>query len=318
MTIDESQLELADSIIASMRTHAWKVNRTGIMLGGEAGIGKTTFVKMFAKLLGLNLILFEVPHIVEEHILNIPFIVFKAQGGGIKGKAEYTVEEDDDENPDDPYRVVLSDSHLANIIKSQTAIPDEEYVARLYAKGSKSQADALEYYEAMGGTQTNIPKHIRQIRKYFKTILFIDEYLRTVTPRIRNMLRTILNGKIGLDLMPPGTYTIYASNLEDEGLDPIPFQQDFQVADYQPPSREALKSYLFGRHGTKPKDKKELDIPDEEEEKQPGVPGVTPPPVDSATGAPMPKKRGRPPGSGGGGMGSGIMTTPSVKQKTGP
>jgi ATP-dependent Lon protease len=43
---------------------------------GPPGVGKTSFVRDFAEILGLKLITVEKPHLVEEHIINIPFIVF--------------------------------------------------------------------------------------------------------------------------------------------------------------------------------------------------------------------------------------------------
>ena len=47
----------------------------GIMLSSSAGVGKTTCIKKIAKLLGLGIVVIEAPHIVEETIINIPFIV---------------------------------------------------------------------------------------------------------------------------------------------------------------------------------------------------------------------------------------------------
>ena len=38
---------------------------TGLLLAGTTGIGKTTFVEDFAKLIGLSLIVIEAPHVTE-------------------------------------------------------------------------------------------------------------------------------------------------------------------------------------------------------------------------------------------------------------
>ena len=48
-----------------------------MLLAGDPGIGKTTFMKDFSVLTGLRVIVVEAPHIAEEHIINIPFIVFE-------------------------------------------------------------------------------------------------------------------------------------------------------------------------------------------------------------------------------------------------
>ena len=53
----------------------------GIMLGGDPGIGKTSFIELFSDLTGVHLITIEIPHIVEEHIINIPFLVYNPNNG---------------------------------------------------------------------------------------------------------------------------------------------------------------------------------------------------------------------------------------------
>lgn len=47
----------------------------GMLLAGDPGTGKTSFVRFLAHLLGMQLIVIEAPHITEEHTINIPFIV---------------------------------------------------------------------------------------------------------------------------------------------------------------------------------------------------------------------------------------------------
>ncbi|MGI0077415.1 MAG: AAA family ATPase, partial [Nitrosopumilaceae archaeon] len=59
-----------------MGTKAGGESHGSILLSGDPGIGKTTVVSALARLFGMEIMLIEVPHITEEHIINIPFIVF--------------------------------------------------------------------------------------------------------------------------------------------------------------------------------------------------------------------------------------------------
>lgn len=196
----------------------------------------TTFCNMFGKLLGVNVITIEIPHIVEEHLINIPFIVFNPEtnqqrGGTTKGQ----IGKDD-------YKLVLADSHLYQQMVAATAVSDSEYPE--YIK--RCPADVQRVYAALGGSPDKIPKDIQAVRSKINNILFLDEFYRETSPRIRNILRGILNGNIGMHQIPASTYIMYASNMRDEGLDEIPQNQQFGQVRFKAPSKDEWFVWLAG------------------------------------------------------------------------
>ena len=130
-------------------------------------------------------------------------------------------------------------------------ISDDEYLKELLA----SPAYIQEIYAAMGGTAQNIPPLIKQVRSKFKNILFLDEFFRTTTTRIRNILRGILNREIGMHDLPPESYVIYASNMVDTGntIEEIPTNYEFKEVDYKPPTKKEWFTWFVSQCESKHK-----------------------------------------------------------------
>ena len=80
----------------------------------------------------------------------------------------------------------------------------------------------------------------------FSIILFIDEYYRTGSVKISNLLRTILNGDIGNTKIPKSAYLIFASNFDDSdgSLDDIALNQQFTNINFDIPSPDDFMSYI--------------------------------------------------------------------------
>ena len=98
----------------------------GILLSGDPGIGKTTFVEQLASLLGLQAIVIEVPHMTEEHLINIPFVVFNPATNSTQNFASREVPSNEKE-----YSVVLAQSALFNHIVQARQLPDAEYIKHI-------------------------------------------------------------------------------------------------------------------------------------------------------------------------------------------
>lgn len=220
-----TQVKLTNRILAEMKART-SGKQGSVMLLGDPGTGKTSYVRKLATLLGMELVLIEVPHLAEEHIVNIPFIVInpandKAEKIIIDGK-EVTEERD--------YRIVLAQSNLYSRLKRSRRIADKDYINYIY-RNKPHMVHARKLYEQMGGTRTKVPKAIEFARSKFSKILFLDEYYRKTSTQIRNSLRSIVNGELGLDKLPRHVYPIFASNMNDgdsteaspsnERLDPI-------------------------------------------------------------------------------------------------
>lgn len=206
----------------------------GILLAGDPGIGKTTFISMLGKLLGMKTIVIEVPHITEEHLINIPFIVFNPQGGKESGTTEI----------DSEYKLVLAQSNLYTQMTSAAPMSDANYLS--YMKSAPRHVQEL--FKALGGSEDTIPPSIAEARKNHKSILFLDEYYRQASTRIRNIMRGILNGNIGMHKIPKDVYIMYASNMRDGGVESIPSNHQFNAVEYKAPTKDDWFDYLVSEY----------------------------------------------------------------------
>ena len=231
----DQRINIAEKIIANMKAKTQSVGKSGILLAGDPGVGKTSFIRFFSLLTGIELITIEAPHITEEHIINIPFIVYDP----ITKREENASTEF---NTSD-FKVVLSDSNLFSKLKAVKKITDDQYLKAIY----RSPADVVKVFEELGGDKNTIPEDIAEIRQSHKVILFLDEYFRQTSPKIRNMLRGILNNKIGSHDIPPDTFIIYASNINDEGVEDIPLNNDFHEIEFAAPNKDDWFSWLVAK-----------------------------------------------------------------------
>lgn len=225
-------ISLFEDIFENMQNKRDFKQFAGVILAGTPGTGKTTRIGLLSKLLGIELITVEAPHIVEEHIINIPFIVFNPSDNTTKGGSTQL--------EGDEFRIELADSNLFSQISKARVISDDQHLKNIY----KQSRDIIELYEALGGSPEELPDSISEIRKTYSVILFLDEYFRQTSARIRNMLRNILNGKIGSHDIPKNTYIIYASNLHDQGIDAIPLNNQFEQIDLKNPTKDEWFSWL--------------------------------------------------------------------------
>ena len=230
----DKKIEILEHIFDNMMVQHHDLGSVGYMLGGDTGVGKTSFIKDLTKLLGLELILIETPHLIEEHIVRIPFIVFKDEN---EDKKELSVKG----GPE--FEVQLAKSNLHTQLTSAKKLSDAQYLKSIYA-GSD---DIIKIYEQLGGTKTEIPKDIKNIRNAYECVLFLDEYFRQTSTPIRNMLRSILNGRLGSDKIPNDVYIIFASNLVDEGIGDILENEDFRFLDFKAPDKEEWFAYIVSK-----------------------------------------------------------------------
>lgn len=202
-----------------------------MLLSGDPGIGKTTFVEMLGSLLGIDTVVIEVPHVVEEHLINIPFLVFNARTNQ---------ESHDEARVSDNYRLVLAQSNLYTKLTATQPIPDAQYLQHI--KTAPAHIQTL--YQELGGTAEKIPPLIQSARQKYHVILFLDEYYRQTSSRIRNVMRQFLNRRLGVHRLPQTVYMITASNMADTGLEDIPSNHQFRQIDFHPPAKEEWFDWL--------------------------------------------------------------------------
>lgn len=231
----DQRINITEKILANMKAKSQSIGKSGILLAGDPGVGKTSFIRFFSLLTGIELITIEAPHITEEHIINIPFIVYDPVTKQEQaGATEFNTSD---------FKVLLSDSNLYSKLKAIKKITDDQYLKAIY----RSPADVIKVFEELGGNKTTIPDDIAEVRADHKVILFLDEYFRQTSPKIRNMLRGILNNKIGSHDIPADTFIIYASNINDEGVEDIPLNNDFHEIEFGAPSKDDWFSWLVAK-----------------------------------------------------------------------
>lgn len=221
---NNATLNLVKKVLRHMGSMSEGHQVGGILLAGDPGIGKTSFVTMLGSLLGMKTIVIEVPHVTEEHLINIPFLVFNPQTG-----TSQTL----NSQMSSDYKLVLAQSNLYTQMTSVQPMTDEAYLQHI----QKAPAFVQQLFLALGGSPTSIPEAIQEVRDQHKSILFLDEFYRETTTRIRNIMRGILNGNIGLHKIPASVYIMYASNMKDTGLEQIPSNHQFTVIEHRTPTK---------------------------------------------------------------------------------
>lgn len=188
------------SILKNMLTKKTSNSKLSILLGGDPGTGKTSIVRALSEMTGFPLIVIEAPHIVEEHLIKIPFLVMA------KGKIERftsttsTVTDKDTE-------IDFSESVLITSIKNQQ---------RTYQSFSALEKTMLNSKKA--ALFSSVSGYISALyNTNYTCILFIDEFYRAPI-NIINILRSTMNGFLGSEKLPDAAYVMYATNLlSDEG-----------------------------------------------------------------------------------------------------
>lgn len=234
---------LSSKVLRHMQQMAGGRAHGSILLAGDPGVGKTSFVETLSSLMGIRAIVIEVPHITEEHLINIPFLVFNPATQSAQGmKAEL---------PLDEYEIVLAQSNLYSQMVSAQPISDQQYLDYMNGGemgGKRVPGHVQQLFKQMGGTETKIPDLIQRARAHYKVVLFLDEYFRQSSQRIRNILRGILNNKIGIHRIPKTVYVMYASNMRDEGLDPIQSNYQFKQINYRTPNKDEWFDWFISKH----------------------------------------------------------------------
>lgn len=234
----DGKVETLEHIFDHMHSRAQGQAQSSYLLGGDTGVGKTSFIRDLSALLGLELVLIETPHIVEEHIIDIPFIVIKPNGQRSSSRVDV-----DSKGSQQQFDIEFAKSHLFSTLESAQKISDSALLANL-----KRRPDLMLIWEKLGGTETSIPQEIKDLRLKFKVILFLDEYFRQTSTSIRNMLRSILNGRLGTKELPKSIYTIFASNLVDQGVGDILENEDFTLLNFDTPSLDEWFAYLVTKY----------------------------------------------------------------------
>jgi len=226
----------------------------GALLTGDPGIGKTSSIELLSKLTGIKTIVIEIPHIIEEHLINIPFITFDPVTNKSTGDSVSVDLEDmkDQASKGTQYQIQLAESNLLTKIKAVKKISDSDYLKEIADAPSHIQ----QLFMRMGGDEKTIPPTIQKARDRYNCILFLDEYYRQSSTRTRNILRGLLNRNIGMDKVPDSVYIIYASNMSDithGAVEPVLSNEDWLILKHEAPTKEEWFDWFESKHEKNPR-----------------------------------------------------------------
>jgi MoxR-like ATPase len=240
--MNNQQTTLVRKYLQHMRQYQAGAVSEGNMLVSPPGVGKTTFIRALSDLLGLELVTIEAPHIVEEKLINIPFLIKKPTvAAQQQGSTEVAVTKG---TAQDEFDIELADSHLFTQLINAQPLPDTQYIQHVY-----SNKNTASLYESLGGTREQIPQSIKDIRSKYRVILFLDEFFRVPSPTIAAILRSLLNKRIGMHQLPAYTYVTYASNITDTGDSIAKRQQNqrFNMFHMAAATKEDWFAWLLGK-----------------------------------------------------------------------
>ena len=151
-----------------------------LLLKGDPGSGKTSSLQQFADIIGMKIITIEAPHVSEDAIISVPYLVKTGMNTEKK-----TMEMKEDKNAAMGFEVITAESSLITDLKNKKPMKQAEW------------DKAVNKYAHIAKIREDYRKPIDKIRGTYNTILFLDEFYRTNSKRIQNLFRTILNGYLG-------------------------------------------------------------------------------------------------------------------------
>lgn len=238
--MNSQRMRIYKAVFGNMRTHMNAASSiTGVMLKGNAGTGKTSFARDLQALLGVAMVVIEAPHVTEEHLLNIPFIVMPdAESPGKMVKEQHPQAMD--------YELTMANSVLYTQLQRGKKQSDADLIDNIFHNPKFTHL--IPVWKTFGGTETSIPSLFKTLRSKFKCLLFIDEYYRQPKKRIRNILRGILNKQLGMHNMPDHVYTMYATNVDDEGITTGDTNESFMWHTIEVPEKDEWFAHMVNKY----------------------------------------------------------------------
>ena len=200
-----------------------------LLLKGDPGTGKTSSIEQFADIVGMKIITIEAPHVSEDAIISVPYLV----KSGLNTEKK-TMDMKEDKNAAMGFEVISAESSLISDLKNKRPMKQAEWDR------------AVNKYAHIAKIRDDFKRPIEKIRGTYNTILFLDEFYRTGSKRIQNLFRTILNGYLGDTPIPKNIYIIFASNMDntDGSLDDIPLNHQFSAVNFDTPSKDDFMAYI--------------------------------------------------------------------------
>jgi len=227
--IPKAKGDKLDEFVLNVITSMMGDSKGKLLLTGDPGTGKTSTIKQVISLLKMNLITVEAPHISEENIISVPYLVRRGNKETSEVMELKALSSD--------FEVVNAESNLVTQLTHGKTMTDSEYKAFLNA--NKLLKPLAKLY-----------KRAIDERLPYTNVLFIDEFYRIGNQRIQNLFRTILDGNIGTTPIPKNTFVIFASNMKntDGSLDEIALNQQFNELEFDKPSKDDFMRYMADKY----------------------------------------------------------------------
>ena len=217
---DYNKKEIVYDITVDSETHLYKTANDIIH-------HNTSSIEQFADIVGMDIITIEAPHVSEDAIISVPYLV---KSGSSSEQKTMQMKESQDIG----FEVVSAESALISDLKNKKPMTQANW------------DKAVNKYKHLADIREKFKRPIRNIRKTYNKILFLDEFYRTGSKRIQNLFRTILNGYLGDTPIPKNIYIIFASNMDntDGSLDEIPLNHQFTALNFDTPSKDDFMAYI--------------------------------------------------------------------------
>lgn len=218
--------KFVESVLMNMINTSKGLEKGSLLLKGDPGTGKTSAIQQFAGLMGMNIYTIEAPHVSEDSIISVPYLIRK--GNDVERKVSEFKE------IEGGFEVINAESSLISELKKKVPMKDTTW--NQFITANKHLSPIRDSYR----------RPIDKIREVYNSILFIDELYRVGSPRLQNLFRTILNGNLGGTPIPKNVYIIFASNMDnsDGSLDDIPLNHQFSAVDFDKPSKNDFMAYI--------------------------------------------------------------------------
>ena len=219
--------KFVENVLLNMINTSKGQEKGSLLLKGDPGTGKTSSIEQFADIVGMEIITIEAPHVSEDAIISVPYLV--KSGLNVENKTVQMKE-----TQDIGFEVVSAESALISDLKNKKPMTQANW------------DKAVNKYKHIADIREQFKRPIKNIRKTYNKILFVDELYRTGSKRIQNLFRTILNGYLGDTPIPKNIYIIFASNMDntDGSLDEIPLNHQFTALNFDTPNKEDFMAYI--------------------------------------------------------------------------
>ena len=150
--------EFVENVLLNMINTSKGQEKGSLLLKGDPGTGKTSSVEQFSDIVGMNIITIEAPHVSEDAIISVPYLIKK--GLNVEQRTAQMRE------TEVGFEVISAESSLISELKSKKPMKLADW------------NKAINKFPHLAKIRDSYKRPIKKIRETYNTILFIDELYR--------------------------------------------------------------------------------------------------------------------------------------------